>query len=72
MSTYAVTPIGNDRFAIWVVGSDGRAEEGPYGGDDHKGLTEVETRTYLKEHGWLDTETQDRIDAANARRAGTL
>lgn len=69
MSTFAVSPVATDRFAIWVVKPDGRPEKGPYGGDDHKGLTEAETRTFLAEHGWSESEVQKRIDAANDRRS---
>lgn len=70
MSTYAVQPVGDDRFTISIVGRDGRVEKGPMGGDDFQGLTDAETRIYLREHGWPETETQERIDAANRRRSG--
>jgi hypothetical protein len=68
MSTFAVSPIGTDRFAIWVVTKGGQPENGPYGGADHKGLTEPEARAFLKKYGWSEIETQARIDAANDAR----
>lgn len=55
-----IEPLGKERSVIWLLDiSSGRINQGPDGGEDHKGYTAAEVRSVLQERYGLSAEAAE-------------